>query len=278
MRYLGGFSHGVISYMKDIVKRILAMFGYRLVRKEMIHIPDIKYVSLLNAFAENIRNDHLPSMPVLSREQALLTAELAGINEAQAFFLLDALSRSLQLDGDICEFGVAQGATSALIAESIRATTKRLWLFDSFEGLPSPSKKDLLLDDILGLGSIERYKGQMSCPESQVLERLGKIKFPNDRVEIVRGFVETSLLADRVPTKVAFAFVDLDFYEPIRTVLHYLDRVLVPEGIVLVHDYGFLSTGVKTAVDEFFESNQARYSMDFPSGPIRHCCLLQRRV
>ncbi len=73
------------------------------------------------------------------------------------------LNRALGLDGDVCEFGVAQGATSALIANEIRGTEKDLWLFDSFEGLPKPTDHDILIDDIFNLGSIDRYQGTMAC-------------------------------------------------------------------------------------------------------------------
>ena len=84
-----------------------------------------------------------------------------GTNLVEALFLLNELSQAMHLDGDVCEFGIAQGATSALIGNEIRNTSKALWLFDSFEGLPRPTEKDKLIDDIFSLGSIEKYQGQI---------------------------------------------------------------------------------------------------------------------
>ena len=73
------------------------------------------------------------------------------------------------MSGDICEFGVAQGTTSALMSNEIKGLKERnLWLFDSFEGLPMPTEKDQLKDDIFSLGSIEAYKGTMACGIDQV--------------------------------------------------------------------------------------------------------------
>jgi hypothetical protein len=36
--------------------------------------------------------------------------------------------------------GIAQCATSALIANEISSSKKNLWLFDSFKGLPKPTE------------------------------------------------------------------------------------------------------------------------------------------
>jgi hypothetical protein len=92
-----------------------------------------------------------------------LTTQLLGTQASEALFVVLHLNRALGLDGDVCEFGVAQGATSALIANEIRGTEKDLWLFDSFEGLPKPTDHDILIDDIFNLGSIDRYQGTMAC-------------------------------------------------------------------------------------------------------------------
>jgi len=85
--------------------------------------------------------------------------QLMGTQLSEALHVVAHLNRTLHLEGDVCEFGVAQGATSALIANEIRETNKKLWLFDSFEGLPRPTEQDILIDDIFNLGSIEKYQG-----------------------------------------------------------------------------------------------------------------------
>jgi hypothetical protein len=66
-----------------------------------------------------------------------------------ALLIIDALHRGLRGVGHVCEFGVAQGATSALLASEIMGDAQRdLHLFDSFEGLPRPTAKDELKNDI----------------------------------------------------------------------------------------------------------------------------------
>ena len=82
----------------------------------------------------------------------------------------------LSLDGDVCEYGVAQGATSTLIAKTINGM-KDLFLFDSFEGLPKPSKEDGLKDDIFNLGDMSRYEGTMKCHPQECMGRLQCITY-----------------------------------------------------------------------------------------------------
>lgn len=74
---------------------------------------------------------------------------------------------------------MAQGWTSALIANEILESNKRFHLFDSFEGLPKLSEKDRLKDYIFSIGSIDSYTGAMSSyRENVVRSRLEAVSFP----------------------------------------------------------------------------------------------------
>ena len=68
-------------------------------------------------------------------------------------------------------------------------------------------------------------------------------------------FVCGGFFDQRQMDSVKFAFVDFDFYQPIKIVLEKLDKVIVNKGIIVVHDYNFFSAGVKTAIDEFLSDN-----------------------
>jgi hypothetical protein len=129
-----------------------------------------------------------------------------------------------------------------------------LHLFDSFEGLPKPTEKDLLKDDIFGLGSMEAYAGTMSNPEALVRARLKAVGFPEERTVVHKGLIERVIEENhQLPERISFAYVDFDFYEPIRIALEFLD-IRTPRGaVIVVDDYDFFSTGAKTAVDEFLK-------------------------
>jgi len=194
---------------------------------------------------------------------------------------VEALFRCKDVEGDICEFGVAQGETSSLIANEIDLySSKTLHLFDSFEGLPRPSEKDKLKDDIFSLGSMAAYAGTMSNPEKLVRQRLDAISFPMERCVIHKGFIE-ELIHEGIdfPSKVCFAYLDFDFYEPTILTLDYLHKVTTPGAIIIVDDYDFFSTGIKTAVDEFIHKNNSVntvYDFHIPNTIYGHFAVLTR--
>lgn len=236
-----------------------------------------KYTDTVREFYEALRQHefpHLQYLPPCTPELAELIARLMGTGAAEALHLLHALHSALALDGDVCEFGVCQGHTSALLAHEIMTTNKRLWLFDSFEGLPKPTDKDVLLDDIFNLGSMASYEGHMACGVESVKARLAEVGFPEERAVIVPGFIEEVIARAEMPKRVCLAYVDFDFYQPIRTALDFLHGVLPPGGAVVVDDYGFFSAGAQTAVDEFLAEHPGGYRFALPGAYAGKFCTL----
>ena len=91
-----------------------------------------------------------------------LLARLLGTPPTEAYFIGQALSKGKDVPGDVCEFGVAQGETSALIANEIASSVnKNFHMFDSFEGLPKPSDQAHLQGEIFLWGSLAAYKGTL---------------------------------------------------------------------------------------------------------------------
>lgn len=183
-----------------------------------------------------------------STRRADLLSKLEGTDVLAALEIVRRLHESLQLGGDVCEFGVAQGRTSALIADEIRLSGAKasLSLYDSFEGLPEPSERDELIDDIFRLGTIEAYAGKMSVPQSEVLARMKEINF--EGFVVVPGFITETT---PVPARVCFAYLDMDFFEPTLLGLRLLWPSLVNGGAAVVDDYGYFSSGIQRAVAEF---------------------------
>lgn len=214
----------------------------------------------------------------LNEQRIQLMSELLGTGISEAIYIVNFLHKSLGLEGDVCEFGVAQGATSALLANEIFSTEKKLWLFDSFQGLPKPTEKDLLINDIFNLGSIEKYEGTMACPIDMVKTKLERLSFPSPRVKMIPGFIEDTVLKpNNFPEKVCFAYVDFDFYQPILTALNVLHQHLSPGGFVVVDDYNWFSSGAKTAVDEFIQEFRQDYEFIEPHKFAGHFCIIQKK-
>ena len=235
-----------------------------------------RLTAVITEFEAFARDTGFPSLPARANRVRLLR-QLGGTETLEALYMIDAVHRSLACLGDICEFGVAAGATSALIANEIFDTEKRLWLFDSFEGLPRPTPADVLLDDMYCLGEIAAYEGTMAVPMEFLLSRLAQTEMPRERVTIVKGFIEDIVTsAAELPAQVCFAYVDFDFYEPIKVALAMLAGRVSVGGRIMVDDYGFFSRGAQTAVDEFVNEAQGTYQLEVAPADHGHFAILTR--
>ena len=291
----------VPRWVKARIKRALEKMGYRLVSvRAVVALPGADSPAVQPAQCSSIMDEYLalktmsrirardaveieelyrefvfPDLPKRAGRQQMLTG-LLGTTVSEAIYIISCLHRALKVSGDICEFGVAQGATSRLLGYEILTGDRTLWLFDSFEGLPAPSEKDDLIDDIFSLGSMDRYKGTMRCSETEVLHKLAEIGFPPARLKLKKGWIEDVLRQPDLPTAVAFAYVDFDFFEPIKAALEFLDRCMTVGATIVVDDYGYFSSGVQLAVDEFREKTTGRYRFDLPLACAGRFCILTK--
>lgn len=146
------------------------------------------------------------------------------------------------LDGDIAECGVYKGGSAFFLARQIRdqKLNKRLYLFDSFGGLSTPSPVD---------GDYWSAEVLASSPEDvkQTLSNLGKIDF----VRIMEGWIPTRFDEVR-QNKFCLVHIDVDLYQPTRDSIEFFYPRMATGGIIWLDDYGFTNCpGVTGAVDEF---------------------------
>jgi hypothetical protein len=235
-----------------------------------IHCNDAKEIE------ELYRHFVFPDLPKRDGRAKMLN-DLIGTSVGEAIYIVHNLHKALSVEGDVCEFGVAQGATSRLLASEILAMDDRqLWLFDSFKGLPDPSPEDRLVNDIFNLGSMQRYKGKMASSENEVRTKLQAIEFPPRRTRIKKGWVNDVLQSEDLPSRVAFAYVDFDFYEPIAQTLSFLDSRMLPGARIVVDDYGYFSEGAQLAVDQFVSRVTTRYKFELPLSFAGYFCVLHK--
>ena len=169
-----------------------------------------------------------------------LLLDLKGTSLVEGLYIANSLIKVSNLNGDVCEFGVAQGKTSKLIGYIINNLNKKLFLFDSFKGLPKPTKEDELKDDIFNLKNISNYEGKMSHKEEKVLSELETINFDKKKLVINRGFFfKKNIVNFNIPKNVSFAYLDFDFYQPTLDALNLLEKIIVKKGIIIVDDYNF---------------------------------------
>ncbi len=156
-----------------------------------------------------------------------------------------ALAREmLPCEGDFVELGCYKGDTSLALAEVIQGdTSHKLWIYDSFEGLPQKSDLD---ESVIG---IDFKQGELLVTKREVKERFLRagLKLP-----IIKKAWFNELGDEDLPERIALAFLDGDFYESIRDSLKLVGPRMVEGGLIVVHDYGNVALpGVKKAVDEW---------------------------
>ena len=246
-----------MKFCKDYIKKILSLIGSSKDKNRLLLDELLSYElhKILRFNKDHNKQD--------INELEILLKDLIGTSLVEGLRILESLKNTENIDGDICEFGVAQGKTSKLIGCFIKNSNKKLYLIDSFQGLPPPTKEDELKDDIFNLGNMQNYTGKMSHSENKVLNELNSINFDKKRLIINKGFFnKSSDESMNLPTKVSFAYLDFDFYQPTIDGLNYLKNVLSSGGIIIVDDYDFFSTGAKKSVDEWFKLNSKSYGLE----------------
>lgn len=159
--------------------------------------------------------------------------------------------------GAFVECGVWKGGAIGLMAYAAhRAKSgRKIWLFDSFEGLPEPSNKD---GEVAKTYAAGRDSGQLSTigkcvgPLKDVQRLFFSVLGLNpDTVYFGKGWFQDVLPKERQNVgPIALLRLDADWYESTKCALENLYDNVVEGGYVLIDDYGHWE-GCKKAVDEF---------------------------
>jgi O-methyltransferase len=149
--------------------------------------------------------------------------------------------------GDIVEFGCYAGTTSLfirrLLDEQGESDKRQFHAYDSFEGLPPKSREDE------SPAGTQFAAGKLNVSKKDFLREFHQA---NLRPPIVHKGWFNKLSAADVPEKIAFAFLDGDFYGSIKDSLKLVWPRLQPGGTILVDDYGREALpGAERAVREF---------------------------
>jgi hypothetical protein len=164
------------------------------------------------------------------------------------------------IGGDVVECGVWRGGSSMIAAFALKLagdTSRDLYLFDTFSGMPAPSSFDVEATSGVSAASIPEYVNQQRdsdvfayASQSEVERNMAATGYPAERCHFVAGMVEDTIPA-AAPERIALLRLDTDWYESTRHELEHLWDRLVPGGVLIIDDYGHWQ-GARKAVDEFF--------------------------
>jgi O-methyltransferase len=161
--------------------------------------------------------------------------------------------------GDIVECGVWRGGSmmmAALSALALGDASRRLVLFDTFEGHPAPDQeKD-------GPSVYSEWKSRRRSDQSSdwaraslddVRRNLESTGYPMNKVSFVKGMVQDTMPAN-APETIALLRLDTDWYESTAWELKHLYPHLSERGVLIIDDYGTM-LGQQRATDEYFADN-----------------------
>jgi hypothetical protein len=163
-----------------------------------------------------------------------------------------------KIPGDIVECGVWRGGSMQATALTLLAaddTSRELYLFDTFEGMPPPTEEDLRHDgksaaDLLAGNA--RTSGVWAVASlADVQDGMAHVAYPQDQIHFVPGMVEDTV-PDQAPEQIAVLRLDTDWSASTKHELEMLYPRLVSGGVLLIDDYGWWQ-GSRKAVDEYLE-------------------------
>jgi hypothetical protein len=157
----------------------------------------------------------------------------------------DVLKRGVP--GDFIECGAWRGGATIFMRAVLKAhgvKDRRVWVADSFEGLPAPRGDVYPADAEVPVES----KGAMAVSLEQVQENFRRYGLLDDRVQFLKGWFSETLPGAPIE-RLAVLRVDGDLYESTMDALKSLYPRLSVGGYVIVDDAGSLPPCRKAVED-----------------------------
>lgn len=195
-------------------------------------LADVRDRVLPGEFAELYRMVH----PYTMCSRARLRRLYAGVR-----FVVEK-----DIPGDVVECGVAFGGSAALLGLTLKSigAHRKLWAFDTFEGLPAPTQADPDYDAAI------QFTGAFRSEVSDVMrlfERFGIL----ENTTFIKGLFQDTVPESDVK-RIAVLHLDGDWYEGVKLCLDHLYDRVTSGGVIQIDDYGHWA-GARKAVDEFLE-------------------------
>jgi O-methyltransferase len=158
----------------------------------------------------------------------------------------DVLARDVP--GDLMECGAWRGGATILIRAVLAAygtTDRRVWVADSFAGLPPPDAARYPADT----GDRHHRQPELAVPLEAVREHFRRYGLLDDQVRFLPGWFRDSLPGAAIE-RLALLRLDGDMYESTWVALESLYDRLSSGGYLIVDDYGGIAA-CREAVHDF---------------------------
>lgn len=165
-----------------------------------------------------------------------------------------------KVPGDLIETGVWRGGATIFMRAILKARNeldRRVWVADSFEGLPKPNTEAYPADT--GDTHHERHGFIVSIDD--VKANFRRFDLLDDQVRFLKGWFRDTMRVAPIE-QLALLRLDGDMYESTIQVLESLYPKLAPGGYIIVDDYGAVD-GCRQAVDDYREREGIREELQW---------------
>lgn len=179
------------------------------------------------------------------------------------------------IEGIYMEAGCALGGSSIIIG-TMRPSEKQVRIYDVFGMIPPPTKEDpsevfnryeeIVSGKSSGIKG-DTYYGYVEDLQKVVLNNLQENMPPEkmENISLYKGLVQDTLTVEE---PVAFAHIDVDWYDPVKVCLDRIAPRVAVGGSIIIDDYSDWG-GCRKAVDEFLEHTPNDFEIDPTMGSLK---------
>ncbi len=167
------------------------------------------------------------------------------------------------IEGDLIETGVWRGGAVIFmkgILEAYNITDKKVWLADSFEGVPPPNVDEYPADKDDKLYTYD----QLRVSKEDVAANFAKYDLLDDNVLFLKGWFKDTLHTAPID-KLSLLRLDGDLYESTYQALEALYPKLSPGGFCIIDDYGTFEYCAQAVTDYRVKMNITEDIFDIDS-------------
>jgi O-methyltransferase len=240
----------------------------------MLHVQRIKrYLNRITS------PNALSSVNAETREllERIRASKLTYLSDRKLASLANTCSaiEEANLPGMFIEAGCALGGSAILIA-TLKDSRRPFHVYDVFGMIPPPTNDDtqdvhdryqtILEGKSVGIDG-DRYYGYQENLYDVVQANLRSFGINPEKqsVSLIKGLVQDTM---QIEQPVAFAHVDVDWYEPVTTCLQRVFPRLVDGGSIILDDYHDWG-GCRKATDEYLRGVSGQFVLDDSAGSMK---------
>ena len=205
--------------------------------------------------AENSKYD--PNVRSIGRDWPANAQTMIGTARMRNLRMLLLEALDLGIPGDFCETGVWRGG-ACIYAKGIFAVRnefdRRVFVADSFRGLPPPDPAKYAADD----GDLHSTFQELAVSRAEVEDNFRRFGLLDDTVVFLEGWFKDTLPSAPID-KLAVLRLDGDMYESTMDALVALYRKVSPNGFIIIDDFGLPACAA--AVEDFRNANDIKAPM-----------------